>query len=192
MNGIKGYIGNIFCIYIIMSVLENVISNEKYARYMKLFAGVVMIIVVAGPILGVLNRDSFSFDGSIFSGYEISDDVYASILNAEKGRNDEIINLYCDSVADRVRDYLDGTDYELASCDVRLDLDEDSESYGKIVLLDITLVKSNGIYAGTNADFYDYSVVTLKNNLVNFYNIPLANIYINIYDGQDNKEGIGN
>ena len=39
---------------------------------------------------------------------------------------------------------------------------------------------------------YDYDVVTLKNYLANFYNIPRANIYINIYDGQDNKEGIEN
>lgn len=191
MDGIKSYIGNIFCIYIIMSVIENVISNEKYARYMKLFAGVVMIMVVAGPIISVLNRDSFSFDGSILSDCEISDDVYASILNAEKGRNDEIISLYCDSVDERVREYIEGTDYELESCNVRLDLDEKSKNYGKILLLDIGLIKDS-LNVGTGADFYDYSVVTLKNNLANFYNIPQANIYINIYDGQDNKEGIGN
>ena len=45
---------------------------------------------------------------------------------------------------------------------------------------------------GNDSGFYDYDVVTLKNYLANFYNIPRANIYINIYDGQDNKEGIEN
>ena len=57
-------------------------------------------------------------------------------------------------------------------------------------MLDIALKKEDKLYMGNDSGFYDYDVVTLKNYLANFYNIPRANIYINIYDGQDNKEGI--
>ena len=53
-------------------------------------------------------------------------------------------------------------------------------------------LKEDKLYMGNDSGFYDYDVVTLKNYLANFYNIPRANIYINIYDGQDNKEGIEN
>ena len=42
-----------------------------------------------------------------------------------------------------------------------------------------------------NDAFYDYNLVTLKNNLANFYNLPQSNIYINIYNRQDYKEGLG-
>lgn len=191
MEGIKQYIGNIFCIYIIMSVLESIISNEKYARYMKLFGGVVMIMIIVTPLAGLLGVKEISPAGDIFSECELSDEVYAGILSAEKGRNDEIINLYCDTVRERAASCVEETDYELISCDVRLNLDEDSSDYGKIVLIDMALLKKSGIYAGQNKDFYDFDIVALKNNLANFYNIPQANIYINIYDGQDDKEGIG-
>ena len=191
MEGIKQYIGNIFCIYIIMSVLESIISNEKYERYMKLLGGVVMIMVVVAPLAGMFSGNEIAFDSDIFSECELSDEVYAGILSAEKGRNDEIINLYCDTVRERAASCVEGTDYELISCEVRLNLDETSSDYGKILLVDIALLKKNGIYPGQNKDFYDFDIVALKNNLANFYNIPQANIYINIYDGQDNKEGIG-
>lgn len=191
MEGIKQYIGNIFCIYIIMSVLESIISNEKYERYMKLLGGVVMIMVVVAPLAGMFSGNEIAFDSDIFSECELSDEVYAGILSAEKGRNDEIINLYCDTVRERAASCVDGTDYELISCEVRLNLDETSSDYGKILLVDIALLKKNGIYPGQNKDFYDFDIVALKNNLANFYNIPQANIYINIYDGQDDKEGIG-
>lgn len=191
MEGIKQYIGNIFCIYIIMSVLESVISNEKYERYMKLLGGVVMIMVVVAPLAGMFSGNEIAFDSDIFSECELSDEVYAGILSAEKGRNDEIINLYCDTVRERAASCVEGTDYELISCEVRLNLDETSSDYGKILLVDIALLKKSGIYPGQNKDFYDFDIVALKNNLANFYNIPQANIYINIYDGQDDKEGIG-
>ena len=192
MEGIKQYIGNIFCIYIIMSVLESIISNEKYERYMKLLGGVVMIMVVVAPLAGMFSGNEIAFDSDIFSECELSDEVYAGILSAEKGRHDEIINLYCDTVRERAASCVEGTDYELISCEVRLNLDETSSDYGKILLVDIALLKKNGIYPGQNKDFYDFDIVALKNNLANFYNIPQANIYINIYDGQDNKEGIEN
>ena len=191
MEGIKQYIGNIFCIYIIMSVLESIISNEKYERYMKLLGGVVMIMVVVAPLAGMFSGNEIAFDSYIFSECELSDEVYAGILSAEKGRNDEIINLYCDTVRERAASCVEGTDYELISCEVRLNLDETSSDYGKILLVDIALLKKSGIYPGQNKDFYDFDIVALKNNLANFYNIPQANIYINIYDGQDDKEGIG-
>ena len=192
MDGVKSYIGNIFCIYIIMSVIRNVVSNEKYARYFKLFCGTVMIMVVAGPLINLISGEDFSQGGLLNYDCEISDDVYASILSAERGRNDEIINLYCDSVTQRVQSYIENTQYGLISCDVKLNLDEESENYGNILMLDIVLNKNTDMYNDTGAKIYDYSIVTLKNNVANFYNIPSANIYINIYDGQDNKEGTGN
>ena len=36
--------------------------------------------------------------GNAANDFEISDEVYADILKAEKGRNEELINMYCSSV----------------------------------------------------------------------------------------------
>ena len=191
MEQLKDYIGNVFCVYVILSIIENIVSNEKYARYLRLFGGIVMILIVIKPVFGLWGAGNDSLDISYFD-FEISDDVYGDILKAEKGRNEELINMYCSSVEEQIQNYLSGTGYQLISCDTKINLDEGSDEYGRIIMLDIALKKVDKLYMGNNSGFYDYDVVTLKNYLANFYNLPQSNIYINIYDGQDNKEGIGN
>ena len=193
---LSGYIGNIFSIYIVLSMVENLVSSEKYVRYIKLFGGIIMVIAVIKPVSAFFLGDNIGLDAGIFDGYELSDSVYADILNAEKGRNDEIISMYTASVLERADMYAAAGGYELVDGSVELNIDEDDEKYGAVELIRLTLKKEqqdggSGAYVDENDAFYDYNVVTLKNYLANFYNLPQSNIYINIYDRQDYKEGLG-
>lgn len=193
---LSGYIGNIFSIYIVLSMVENLVSSEKYVRYIKLFGGIIMVIAVIKPVSAFFLGDNIGLDAGIFDGYELSDSVYADILNAEKGRNDEIISMYTASVLERADMYAAAGGYELVDGSVELNLDEDDEKYGAVELIRLTLKKEqqdggSGAYVDENDAFYDYNLVTLKNNLANFYNLLQSNIYINIYDRQDYKEGLG-
>ncbi len=193
---LSGYIGNIFSIYIVLSMVENLVSSEKYVRYIKLFGGIIMVIAVIKPVSAFFLGDNIGLDAGIFDGYELSDSVYADILNAEKGRNDEIISMYTASVLERADMYAAAGGYELVDGSVELNLDEDDEKYGAVELIRLTLKKEqqdggSGAYVDENDAFYDYNLVTLKNNLANFYNLPQSNIYINIYNRQDYKEGLG-
>lgn len=193
---LSGYIGNIFSIYIVLSMVENLVSSEKYVRYIKLFGGIIMVIAVIKPVSAFFLGDNIEIDAGILDGYELSDSVYADILNAEKGRNDEIVSMYTDSVLERADMYAADGGYELVDGSVELNLDEDDEKYGAVELIRLTLKKEqqdggSGAYVDENDAFYDYNLVTLKNNLANFYNLPQSNIYINIYNRQDYKEGLG-
>lgn len=193
---LSGYIGNIFSIYIVLSMVENLVSSEKYVRYIKLFGGIIMVIAVIKPVSAFFLGDNIEIDAGILDGYELSDSVYADILNAEKGRNDEIVSMYTASVLERADMYAADGGYELVDGSVELNLDEDDEKYGAVELIRLTLKKEqqdggSGSYVDENDAFYDYNLVTLKNNLANFYNLPQSNIYINIYNRQDYKEGLG-
>ena len=193
---LSGYIGNIFSIYIVLSMVENLVSSEKYVRYIKLFGGIIMVIAVIKPVSAFFLGDNIEIDAGILDGYELSDSVYADILNAEKGRNDEIVSMYTASVLERADMYAADGGYELVDGSVELNLDEDDEKYGAVELIRLTLKKEqqdggSGAYVVENDAFYDYNLVTLKNNLANFYNLPQSNIYINIYNRQDYKEGLG-
>ena len=193
---LSGYIGNIFSIYIVLSMVENLVSSEKYVRYIKLFGGIIMVIAVIKPVSAFFLGDNIEIDAGILDGYELSDSVYADILNAEKGRNDEIVSMYTASVLECADMYAADGGYELVDGSVELNLDEDDEKYGAVELIRLTLKKEqqdggSGAYVDENDAFYDYNLVTLKNNLANFYNLPQSNIYINIYNRQDYKEGLG-
>ena len=193
---LSGYIGNIFSIYIVLSMVENLVSSEKYVRYIKLFGGIIMVIAVIKPVSAFFLGDNIGLDAGIFDGYELSDSVYADILNAEKGRNDEIISMYTASVLERADMYAAAGGYELVDGSVELNIDEDDEKYGAVELIRLTLKKEHhdggsGANVDENDAYNDYNLVTLKNNLANFYNLPQSNIYINIYNRQDYKEGLG-
>ena len=194
MDGLGEYIRNIFCIYIVLSMVENLISSDKYIKYIKLFGGIIMVIAVIKPIASLLGNVSLEPDVGIFDQYGLSDEVYADILNAERGRNDEIIGIYTSSILERADTYAEDGGYEVVNGSVELNLDESSSDYGSVELIRLDLVKLEPrdeaeIYDTSNAAFYDYNLITLKNNLANFYNLPQSNIYINIYSRQDYKEG---
>ena len=196
LSGIGGYIGNIFSVYVVLSIVENLVSSEKYARYIKLFGGIIMVIAVLKPVSSLFFGDGIELDAGMFEGYELSDGIYADILNAEKGRNDEIISMYTASILERAQMYAEDGGYELVDGSVELNLDDESADYGSVELIRLTVKKTQqeagaGIYTDDNDAFYDYNLVTLKNNLANFYNLPQSNIYINIYNRQDYKEGLG-
>ncbi len=193
LDGLGRYIGNIFSVYVVLSIVENLVSSEKYARYIKLFGGIIMVIAVLKPVSFLFFGEGIGLDAGMFEGYELSDGIYADILNAEKGRNDEIISMYTSSVLERADAYAADGGYELVGGSVELNLDEESEEYGAVELIRITLEKvhrDDAVYTDGNNAFYDYNLVTLKNNLANFYNLPQSNIYINIYNRQDYKEGL--
>lgn len=50
-----------------------------------------------------------------------------------------------------MQSYIENTQYGLISCDVKLNLDEESENYGNILMLDIVLNKNTDMYNDTGA-----------------------------------------
>ena len=62
MEQLKDYIGNVFCVYVILSIIENIVSNEKYARYLRLFGGIVMVFIVIKPVLGLWGSGNDTID----------------------------------------------------------------------------------------------------------------------------------
>ena len=73
MEQLKDYIGNVFCVYVILSIIENIVSNEKYAKYLRLFGGIVMIFIVIKPVLGLWGSGNDTIDIGYFD-FEISDE----------------------------------------------------------------------------------------------------------------------
>ncbi len=190
MNSLSEYVRNVFCLYIIISIAGNMTANEKYARYIRLFGGIMIIIAVMRPVVSMFGINVTDISVDVFEDYQLSEDVYGAIMQAEEGRNQEIIDAYYASVKDKVNEYAAQWGYTAYDTSVEINLDPQSEDYGKVVLIRTQLEADENTYiTDFEAVFSGYDIVTIKNNLANFYNIPVSNIYINIYNRQDNKEG---
>ncbi|MGN1187584.1 MAG: stage III sporulation protein AF [Lachnospiraceae bacterium] len=190
MNSLSEYVRNVFCLYIIISIAGNLTANEKYARYIRLFGGIMIIIAVMRPVISMFGINVTDISVDVFEDYQLSEEVYGAIMQAEAGRNQEIIDAYYASVKDKVNEYAAQWGYSAHDTSVEINLDQQSEDYGKVVLIRTQLEADENTYVtDSEAVFSGYDIVTIKNNLANFYNIPVSNIYINIYNRQDNKEG---
>lgn len=175
------YIKSVFCLYIVITIIENLISSKEFLRYFKLFSGILMIIVILRPVVAFFGDDSFD-DVDIEADYAVPERVRQSILAAEYGRNQEIAGVYAESVEEYIRLLAGDYNFTVENMKVDIDIDKDSENFGKIVRMKFD------IYHDTDDGLYDIGVVSIKNNLANFYNLPEANIYINTYSRQDKKE----
>ena len=193
MSNLSEYVRNVFCLYIILSIVENLTANEKYVKYIRLFSGIMIIIAVIRPVVSMFGTYGTDINTDIFEDYSLSEEVYAAIMRAEEGRNQEIIDEYYASVKDKVNEYALMWGYNVLDTSVEINLDKDSKDYGRVVLIRASLEKAeetNEAKLDAEDIYYGYELVSIKNNLANFYNIPVSNIYINIYNRQDNKEGL--
>lgn len=55
----SAWIKSFVCYLLIVSVAEQMMPNEKYEQYMRLFAGFLLIVVILQPILKIGSLDSF-------------------------------------------------------------------------------------------------------------------------------------
>lgn len=195
MDGILGYVKNIFCLYLLISVFDNLIANEKYKKYIRLFTGLILLAVILSPVLSIMDIDGFIKGlAGVENDYAISADVQKSILAAEAEKNQEIINTYLSELAAQVNEITMEFDLEVLDYDIRINQDETDEDFGSIQIMQLVLgeyddgkiaiQKVEAVNLGEDSLYSDISeepgIVSIKNKLANFYNIPLSNIYISI------------
>lgn len=57
MDSMYNWVKNIAFFMILMSLILNLLPNVQYQKYLKLFSGMVMIILVVSPLMGFLHMD---------------------------------------------------------------------------------------------------------------------------------------
>lgn len=84
------YIKEILVFLILVSVINNILPDSSYKKYIRLFTGLILIIIMISPLLPYLKMDSQEFDK-----YNISMDREGELESIERrieelGREEEI------------------------------------------------------------------------------------------------------
>ncbi len=95
MDGLLNWVGNILFFLVFITVVENLLPGKNYNRYIRLSAGMVLILLVLKPVMGGLhleqqiNRyfESFTFQ-------QDAKDLSKEILGIEQKRLEQIIDSY--------------------------------------------------------------------------------------------------
>lgn len=151
-----GWIRNVTGYFIFMSVLDNLLPDHKYAKYIRLFGGMVLILLVFQPLTGSLrleDRIAHFYETLVFR-YE-ADDLKQELLGVEKQRLSQIIEQYEEAVGEDVRQMAEDMELKVYDCQVEISESEGSDAFGTVTSVRLAVAgktKENGEAAGRTAD----------------------------------------
>lgn len=146
MSAVYEWIRNLTVFFLFFSVVENLLPGKKYGKYMRLFAGMILILLIVEPFTGRLDLEEVlarSYENLIVRGEagELQPDLDA----AEKERVAQILKRYEETVCQDVRKLAESCDLKLLKCEVMTDHEENSPEFGTVKKVSVVLTQESGI-----------------------------------------------
>lgn len=187
------WIKNIAIFYIIASLILNIIPGDKYKRYIKLFLGVVMVILLIKPIGRLTGLDG-KFDELFWTGSygAMSADLKAELAFADEERIRLITAEFEKKISDDIKEYVESLGAVYISSRPEIDIDPASKGYGSLSRISVDISRGGAysqgniyvppVYAQDQDKYYEDELIAIeiKNYLADFYNLEKRNIYVNI------------
>lgn len=183
MTELVEWVKNIAIFYIIASLIIHIIPGKSYLQYIKVFLGIVTIILLMKPI-GELFSFEEKFEGSLQEklNIQMETELLRDLELVGKYQKEAVVGEYLNEIKNSIREYVEDMGVIYNACSINLNLEEDSEGYGGIkeIELDISIPDLGEEDYVSKKGFYE---IEIKKYLANFYNLAERNININISEG---------
>lgn len=187
------WIKNIAIFYIIASLVLNIIPGDKYKRYIRLFLGAVMVILLIKPIGRLTGLDG-KFDELFWTGSygAMSADLKAELAFADEERIRLITAEFEKKISDDIKEYVESLGAVYISSRPEINIDPASKGYGSLSRISVDISRGGAysqgniyvppVYAQDKDKYYEDELIAIeiKNYLADFYNLEKRNIYVNI------------
>lgn len=164
INFISQWVKSVVMIFIVISILEIVIPNSNLKKYVNMFIGFLIIIVVITPIVKLLDRH-----------YDIEKEIFRNIVEEIKIQNydnekillvqeNQIKELYINKIKADVSQILkEVTDYDIST--INISIYEDDINFGNIKDVEIVLKdkKNENIEGDDSIKVINIEEISLKN-----------------------------
>lgn len=195
---ISQYTQSIAMIIIFTSVINLIMPSGDFQKYIKLVLGLLVIITILAPI-NTLIFDNKADYTDILKRYEI--DIESAAMQVQSGdyleaQKDIIIDHYKERLRPQMTDMIEkGNKVKVIELDIGLEQNTDSNEFGKIIWINMVVVKAeetsnkkikvpkikvgtkeNPSYSGEQIEGQIQEKI--KTCLIDFYNLPDANINI--------------
>lgn len=213
MKAIYEWGEGIIIFLIISSALFQLIVPGKYRKYMRLFIGMMLVLLVVNPILSLFQlKDGYEFEFDNWSNFaqtgEFSDMTMA-FSEAELKREEQILSEYKTNLTARAEEIIESYGYEVVSLSLEIGEEAGAEDYyqvkyleGKIEKkekesLDFSKVEEITVNAIPKIDLKqekqeefvnlqeNEETKIIKSKIADFYNIEPENINIGIQEGRN-------
>lgn len=192
MGFIQSWIRNISLFLIFSSLIDFIIPQNQYKKYIRLTMGFIFMIVMIKPILSLSNQNI------VFDIYQNQHQYEQHEIEQQLKRIDDenqkiILTEYKSKIYDQVQRLLEQENVKIAEFSVEIVEDQNSQEFGQIKKMELMIAAlkesseiegdslNSGNTEGTEATG-EIEIIkkNIKNLLVNFYNLSGDNIYITV------------
>ncbi len=174
MEWVITWIRNIACLYLILSVILNILPNVEEKKYIQFFGSLLVTICLLRPILQLGNLGQRLEENVISNVIEETFEEMMRETNRKEIVGESYVREACEmEMKQQVSQWMQVYGYEVISCGVEFWDGEVLEL--KDLNVTVRLVQEKG-EMGSKASQKEF----LKNELINVYNIPEGNINISI------------
>lgn len=138
MEILKDLVRNILTYYIILSVLMAMIGKSSYKKYIEMFSGLVMIIIILNPLIKLFGvQDALDMNLQKNQLYEVTQAESDDIMVAELKQQDAVLKQYKDTIANQIDTVMKNYDFSATDVEVIIDDDTDSETFGQVKTISV-------------------------------------------------------
>lgn len=133
MAVLKELVQNILVFYIILSVVMALIGNSSYKKYIQMFSGLVMIIIILNPLIKLLGAEAaLNLQLQKNQLYEISQAESEDIMVAEMKQSDAVMQQYEEIISKQIQSVMENYDFFATDVQVSIDDSLDSATFGQV------------------------------------------------------------
>ena len=149
MEGLYEWIRNITYYLIFMTVVTNLLPDKKYEKYFRLFAGMVLILLVLKPFTGGLRLDdklAYYFESISFQ--KEASELSAQLTDMEGVRLKSMVSQYEEAVENDLRTMAESSGFICRKAEAGIDGDEKKETFGHVVSVSLRLAPDSSGQTG--------------------------------------------
>ena len=204
MAALYGWVKNIAFYMILMTLVLNIIPNNNYYKYIKLFSGMIMVVLVLSPIMEFLNLDSSMehyFKTITFT--EEVNQIKPLLEEADNERFSAVISEYRVGIEREMSRQAQVYGLKLQNADIDLCEDIEAEAFGTIVFASLVvsyeeekspiyiepvkIMESSGSERESSASTAE--TVKLKEQLIKDYNLKEEQLQIYLKEEKNGGKG---
>lgn len=172
--------------YVLSTFLMNLINDEKYKKYINMFSGIVIIILVIKPIGSLLSLEGkftelFDFNQTV----QMTESLKKELKIADERMKGQLIEEFTKKAEENIKEHLAEYNVFFRDMEIEFELDENSTEFGSIKYIFLYLSKSSDassidIFIEDYDSSKDIVVIEIKKYISEVYKINKNNIYVNI------------
>jgi stage III sporulation protein AF len=142
VNQLLDWVRQIAVFYILMTVVQQLLPGKKYRKYVRLYLGVVFILLVISPVFSLTGLTE-SLTAALNQVQEeiAREDLKLEVKAGNEARYQMILTEYRGLIQEKATEIAGKEGYVLQNLSVEFVEDSEAEDFGEILSMDVTLAE---------------------------------------------------